>query len=413
VRVAYYSPLPPETSGIADYSALLLPALEQRLDVRVVRRKTRRPPRGVDLRLYHIGNNADAHGWIVDELRRTPGVVVLHEFVLHHLVAGLTLGRGDGHGYLDAMQVEAGLVGRSLAHAVIDGLLPPLWEVRPHEFPLAREVLALSSGLIVHSRFVEREARAVEYQGPIWRVPMPAWPDPPTASASLPAGAGPVIGCLGHLNPTKRLPELVRAFGLVREQFPKALLVLAGQTAGVDLTALVARGGLEVDRDVLVFDYVEESRLWALMSACDVCVNLRFPTMGETSAAALRALSLSKPLVVSDVGWFTELPDSVAVKVPVDELEVETLAKSLIVLAERADLREAMEEAARTYVAKEHNLDRVAGLYVKAMEEAAGGPPLRAAVLGEVAAAAYAVGLESDDPQVRAIGGRAREIGLG
>ena len=126
MRIAYYSPFPPERSGIADYSALLLPALEAKLDVTVVARKTRRRPRGVDLRLYHVGNNADSHGWIVDELRRAPGVVVLHEFVLHHLVAGLTLGRGDRSGYLDAMQAESGLVGRSLAHAVIDGLIPPL-----------------------------------------------------------------------------------------------------------------------------------------------------------------------------------------------------------------------------------------------------------------------------------------------
>jgi glycosyltransferase involved in cell wall biosynthesis len=367
----------------------------------------------VDLRLYHIGNNAEGHAWIVDELRRTPGVVVLHEFVLHHLVAGMTLGRGDGHGYLDAMQAEAGLVGRSLAHAVIDGLLPPLWEARPHEFPLAREVLSLASGLIVHSRFVERRARSAGYDGPIWRIPMPAWPDPAMSAASLPRDAAPVIGCLGYLNPAKRLPELIRAFALVRERYPAALLVLAGQTSGVDIKALLAGEGLVVDRDVLVFEYVEESRLWALMSACDVCVNLRYPTMGETSAAALRTLSLGKPLVVSEVGWFAELPDSVAVKVPVDEWEVETLARSLIVLAERSDVRAAMEHAARAYVREEHDLERVADLYVQAAEEAAGGPVLRSAVLGEVARAAHAAGFESDDPNLRVIGGRAGEIGLG
>ena len=52
--------------------------------------------------------------------------------------------------------------------------------------------------------------------------------------------------------------------------------------------------------------------LWALMAACDACINLRAPTMGETSGTAVRALALGKPLVVSDVGWFAELPDEVA-----------------------------------------------------------------------------------------------------
>ena len=114
VKVAYYSPMPPERSGIADYSAHLLPALRERIDVEVVRRGRKRPVRGTDLALYHVGNNPDAHGWIVEALRRRPGVVVLHDFVLHHLVAGLTIGRRDGHGYLDAMEREGGVVGRLL-----------------------------------------------------------------------------------------------------------------------------------------------------------------------------------------------------------------------------------------------------------------------------------------------------------
>ena len=93
MKVAYYSPLPPSRSGIADYSALLLPALRDRIDVVVAERGKRAPD--ADIALYHVGNDPDEHGWIVDALRRRPGVVVLHEFVLHHLISGITLGRGD------------------------------------------------------------------------------------------------------------------------------------------------------------------------------------------------------------------------------------------------------------------------------------------------------------------------------
>ena len=61
MKIAYYSPLPPERSGIADYSALLLPALKQRMDVEVARE---RGPllRRTDVALYHVGNNPQAHG---------------------------------------------------------------------------------------------------------------------------------------------------------------------------------------------------------------------------------------------------------------------------------------------------------------------------------------------------------------
>ncbi len=114
MRVAYFSPMPPERTGVADYSALLLPALRERLDMTVVRKGSKRAPRGTEAALYHVGNNPDAHAWIVDALRRRPGVVVLHDFVVHHLVAGMTIGRRDGHGYLDTMEREHGVVGRLL-----------------------------------------------------------------------------------------------------------------------------------------------------------------------------------------------------------------------------------------------------------------------------------------------------------
>src|SRR5438034_1221725 len=135
MRVAYYSPLPPSRSGIADYSRLLLPALRQRVDVVVAERGKRAPD--ADVALYHVGNDPDAHGWIVDALRRRPGVVVLHEFVLHHLISGITLGRGDPRAYFDAMERDLGVAGRLLALGVADNLLPLLWETQPERFPLA------------------------------------------------------------------------------------------------------------------------------------------------------------------------------------------------------------------------------------------------------------------------------------
>ena len=125
MRVSHFSPMPPERTGIADYSALLLPALDKQLDVRRMRRGARRPARGTDASLYHIGNNPEAHGWILRALQRHPSLVVLHEVVVHHLIAGLTLGKRNGTAYIEAMEREAGVVGRLLAHGVIDGVVRP------------------------------------------------------------------------------------------------------------------------------------------------------------------------------------------------------------------------------------------------------------------------------------------------
>jgi glycosyltransferase involved in cell wall biosynthesis len=409
VRVAYYSPLPPDRSGIADYSAHLLPALRERLDV-VVAQRRRRVPRA-DVALYHVGNNPDAHGWIVDALRKRPGVVVMHDFVLHHLVAGLTIGRRDGHGYLDAMEREGGVVGRLLGHGVLDKRIPPLWESRPEDFHLAGEVLDLAAGLIVHSRYVEERARAAGYEGPIWRIPHPAWEHAPVAPASV-AGA-PLIGSFGNVNASKRIPQLLEAFARLRRDRPDARLLLVGAVSpGFDLDRRLQRLGLS-EEGIVREAYVEEERLWSLMAACDVCVSLRSPTMGETSGSVIRQLSLGKPVVVSDVGWFAELPDEVALKVPVDDAETETLHAALELLARDAAVREAMGSAALDLVRREHDLAGVADLYVAALEQAAGGEAVADAVLGDVAAAAADVGIEPGSPEASELARRLAEVELG
>ena len=411
MKVAYFSPMPPERSGIADYSALLLPALERRVDLTVVRRGRKRPPRGTDLCLYQVGNNPDAHGWVVEALRRTPGVVVLHDFVLHHLVAGLTIGRRDGHGYLAAMEREGGVVGRLLGHAVLDKRIPPLWENRPEDFHLAGEVLDLATGLIVHSRYVAGRARAAGYAGPLWQIPHPAWPAPSGEPAQV--EGMPLFGAFGNLNATKRVPQLLEAFARVHAAHPGARLLLVGATSpGFDLDRRLQRLGLDAD-GLIREGYVDEARLWSLMAACDVVVSLRAPTMGETSGTAIRALALGKPLVVSDVGWFSELPDSVALKVPVDIHEADTLTAALELLATRSAARTSMGEAARELARREHDVDRVADLYAAALEESAGGAAVSDAVLGEIAAAAAEIGVEPDTAEAGEIARRLAEVELG
>jgi glycosyltransferase involved in cell wall biosynthesis len=403
--------MPPERSGIADYATLLLPEVRKHLDLVVPRRGARRPPRGTDVCVYHVGNNPEAHAWIVDALRRRPGIVVLHDFVLHHLVAGMTVGRSDGHGYLDAMEREGGVVGRLLAHGVLDKRIPPLWESRPEDFHLAGEVLGLATSLIVHSRHVHDRARAAGFEGRIDVVPHAAWPVPPLVPATVPGA--PVVGSFGNVNASKRTPQLLEAFARLRDGVPEATLLLVGATSpGFDLDRRLQRLGL--DGTGLVREgYVDEARLWALMASSDVHVNLRSPTMGETSGTAIRALSLGKPLVVSDVGWFSELPDEVALKVPVDADEASTLAAALELLASRPDVRRAMGEAARDLAGREHGVERVGELYAAAIEQAAAGGGVADAVLRDVAEAAAAVGIEPGSPDAVELARRLAEVELG
>src|SRR5262249_7911519 len=129
MRVAYYSPMPPTRSGVADYSALLVPALGRRADLDIMRpgRHRRRSP---DVRLFPRGNARERAGCTLAALRPPRGLAAPPGLATPLRVGGVPPARGDGPGSLAAMQREAGVVGRLPAHGVIAGLLPPLWERR-------------------------------------------------------------------------------------------------------------------------------------------------------------------------------------------------------------------------------------------------------------------------------------------
>ena len=210
--------------------------------------------------------------------------------------------------YLAALERDHGIAGRLLGLGVVDGCVPPLWETRPEDFPLAGVVLDATRGrgVIVHSHYVEERVREWGYGGPVWRIPHPAWPEPEVDPVDL--GDGPVIGCLGHLNASKRIPQLLEAFARVHAAAPEARLLLVGAAAPqLDLPGRIARLGLPPEA-IVREEYVDERRFWSLMAAADVVVSLRAPTMGETSGSAIRALSLGRPLVVSDVGLVRRAP---------------------------------------------------------------------------------------------------------
>lgn len=127
---------------------------------------------------------------------------------------------------------------------------------------------------------------------------------------------------------------------------------------------------------------------------------------------AIRALSAGKPLVVSDAGWFAELPAGVAAKVPVDAWEADTLTTILAELFADRSLRERLGQSGLEYATNEHGLERVAGLYAAAVEETAGGGAVTAEVARRVAESLHDVGVDASDPEVAVVGARLAELGL-
>ncbi len=367
MRVAMVSPLPPSKSGIADYSATLAQHLSALVPLDLVSQAGARwEPSRYDVILYQMGNNP-WHDFVYELALQHPGVVVLHEANLHHLLVELTIRRGDWEAYLAELEYEAGAEAAARGRRVRAGEIGPDYD----GVPMLRRLLERSRALIVHSRYVAERAREAGFSGPIACIPHGAWiPDADRMAYRSRLGLDettPLIGIFGHLKPYKRIPEALRAFRrLVRLQ-PRARLILVGEPhPDLPLGPLLQSLDLEAHARVLGYTPIED--FTGYMAACDIVLNLRYPTVGETSGSLLRALGLGKAVLVSDVGAFSELPEEVCLKVNVGPGEEDLIFEYLNLLVMRPDLARAMGERARAWVEKECAWPLVARRYASFLE---------------------------------------------
>jgi glycosyltransferase involved in cell wall biosynthesis/SAM-dependent methyltransferase len=396
IKLAFFSPLPPARSGIADYSAALLDELGRLVEVETFSSKPARfDPNNFDAVLYQVGNNSH-HDFCYETALQHPGVVVVHEANLHHLIADMTIKRGDWDAYMQAIEQEGGAAALEYAQRVRALEIGPDYE----GVPMLRRLLSRSKAAIVHSGCVESELRNAGFQGPVAIIPHGAWiPEASRLDYRTRLGLDettPLIGIFGFLKPYKRIAESLRALRrLVRVQ-PNVKMILVGEPhPELALESLIHSLDLASHVRILGFQPIEE--FVGYIAACDTVLNLRYPTVGENSGTLMRALGLGKAVIVSAVGSFSELPDSICLKAPVDASEEDHLFEYLNLLVSRSDIRCALGARAREWVETECAWPKVAKKYAEFLEQVANGneiasrPSVVAAPIPEPARAAVIV----------------------
>jgi glycosyltransferase involved in cell wall biosynthesis/SAM-dependent methyltransferase len=363
--------MPPSKSGIADYSSALVAEMSKLADVTVFDSAANSfDPSQFDIPLYHLGNNP-WHDFVYDTAIRHPGVVVMHEANLHHLVAHVTIRRGDWDTYVAECEYNGGAVALAFAQRVRRLEVGPDYE----GVAMTRRLLEVSRGAIVHSDFVGRETREQGFTGPLATIPHGAWIPQTDRNATrhllgVDEGA-PLVGAFGYLKPYKRIAESLRALKRLVRLDPRVRMVLVGEPhPDFPVDRLIRTLGL--GEHVRVLGFVPIEKFVDYMGACDIVLNLRYPTVGETSGSLQRALGLGKAVIVSDVGSFAELRDDICLKVPVGPGEEDLIFEYLNTLVSRPDLARAMGERAKEWVARECNWATVAGRYVSFLAECVG-----------------------------------------
>jgi glycosyltransferase involved in cell wall biosynthesis len=403
--------MPPVRTGVAVYSADAVAALSLEYAIDVF---TDQPAPGArsahdflwehqqrpyDLTVYQLGNSS-FHDYIWPYLFRHPGLTVLHDAHLHHARAAQLLRvkrAADYRAEFVANHPEAPGDMAELAIAGFDNYLYYRHPMRKlvvdasratavHALPLVEELVAECPDAVVeHIRMTHGEAVGAREEREQVRRSLGVSDDQV------------VFGVFGALTPEKRVPQVLDAFADIRRYATGARLLLAGAAAThYDVAADVARLGL--DAVVIRTGYLPDEALTGHLLACDVSINLRWPTAREMSGPWLRALAVGLPTIVVDLEHTADVPSldprswTVAhsrptghrppspVTVGIDILdEAHSLRLAMRRLATDAALRAELGAAAAAHWHRDHSLERMVGDYRRAIARAMERPATTAA----------------------------------
>jgi glycosyltransferase involved in cell wall biosynthesis len=351
MKVGFHSPLPPAHTGVADYSAALLPALKALGKVEIGADRA-------DVQLYHVANNV-MHWEIYRRALDRPGVVVLHDALLQHLFMG-ALGEAA---YVEEFAFNYGAWSRDLAadmwhNRASSGLRPEYYR-----YPMLKRLAERSLAVIVHNPAAARIVREHAPYTPIVEIPhlFAASPQPHPAEVQRSRPAPFVFAIFGYLRESKRVMPVLRAFRRVHAARTETALLLAGEFVSSDLARAIdpflhAPG-------VYRIGYMTDAEFRRAVAMADVCVNLRYPTAGETSGITIRLMGAGKPVIVSNGEETSRYPDTACLRVDAGLAEEEMLGAYMLSLRTLPRLGMEIGRRAAEHIQHWHSIERVAGLY--------------------------------------------------
>jgi glycosyltransferase involved in cell wall biosynthesis len=384
MKIAVFTPLNPARTGIADYSEDMLPELGKYAEIdlyidgsyapsnrRIKEQFAIRVFRAADFQVqdydaivYHMGNNYGAHKYIFEAMKAFPGIVVLHDYVLQGFYAEMLMADRDQARYLDLLQRIYPNDGARLAQRMIDRLPHPIWESElAMQFPLNEEVIGMAKGLIVHSEFLKT---AVErnHSLPVAMIPHHGHDLLPVDRRKVRMELGfhdddLVILSTGYVTKNKRYEAIIPALNELA--VPGLKYVIIGQDEANYLKVLTQDKTLAILRK----GFLTLAELEKYIASADICLNLRYPTMGENSGSLLRMMSGAKPVLVSDNGSYRELAAEAVIKISCDVDEKEMIKRFVLALAEDSDFRLSLGREAARYVARECSIAGCAKQYAE------------------------------------------------
>jgi glycosyltransferase involved in cell wall biosynthesis len=352
--VGYHAPPPGSHSGVADYAETLRGALARLTRVE-------RGAAAADIHLYHLGNNR-LHQADYARALATPGIVVLHDAVLHHFLLG-TCSREQ---YLAEWIHNYGVWKRDLGEELWRDRARAHADPRYFRFPMLRRIVERSRGVIVHNPGAAAIVGSVNSLTPVAVIPhFCEIADPPdhavTARFRQQLGIGQdvtLFNIFGYLREPKRVVQCIETFKKLHLASPKTALLLAGEIVSNDLARLLRSEPAQPA--IFRTGHLSDEDFRIACAAADGCLNLRYPGVGETSGITVRLMGLAKPVIVTDSAENADFPPQAVLRVAPGVAEAAELFDHMILVAEFPALAREIGREARLHIQQHHSLDTVA-----------------------------------------------------
>ncbi len=385
LRILWGSPLPPTRSGVSDYATELLGPLselarvrvlippdhngldtmELGCDVELVASDTR--PDDSEIPLFHLGNNP-YHDWLLQRVSVDRPVVVLHDYVLHHALVEMNVGKGDWQGYESTLVDAYGEQGRAISEARRYGLNGQL---DPFLFPATSTVLKSARAVLMHSRWAERQVLDNLPSKPTCVLSLPVADPGEIDRAEVRARLGlphdrVVVMHLGFLTAEKGFDVILGAVAAALQCGAAVHFVVVGE--GDFLPAFQrAVKNLGLDDRVSITGWMASKSFLAAPAAADLGVVLRMPSAGETSAAVLRFIACGTPAAVIGRQQFLEWPEALAPRIGSGASALPDLTRVLVEASDRvtSGTWQKRRSAARSHYIEYHRPENTADAMVR------------------------------------------------
>jgi len=276
-----------------------------------------------DYVIYNMGAHLGFHKAIYETSRLNRGVVILHDFVMHHFFAGYYLDyMRDKSAYLDAVAKLYGQTGREIAEGSLSGNCRQVWETENVvDYPFFEKAVEGATGVIVHSAFLAAKVRAC-FLGPVETIYLPFNPALIAHSGISKADLGLpedklLVVSSGYINPNKRIDKVIEVLAEDKDLADRVTYVIIGSSDFVQyyshLEDMVTKMNLQ--NTVRFMGFQPDDILGAYMLNADIFINLRFPAMEGASWSLITELHHEKPVIVIDNGFYSEIPDGCLVKI--------------------------------------------------------------------------------------------------